>query len=162
MESSVSGAQITVNGRSDAGWKTPKIFSLPPGTYVVSVSGRGYEPWTRRVRVDEGAERYLQADLESEDGGIFTVDTTPPGMQVFIDGKPFGPSRVETILRSGWHVCEVIPGPGAQGLVSKFHLNPGQAVTRRIRMGGAAASAQGDAPLRQVTNSAGNPQGGTP
>ena len=75
------------------------------------------------------------AEIEDHDGGIFTVDTDPPGMQVFIDGKPYGPSRVETVLRPGWHVCEVIPGPGLRALVSRFHLNPGEALTRRIRMG---------------------------
>jgi len=74
------------------------------------------------------------AELENHDGGIFIVDTDPPGMQVFIDGKPFGPSGVETVLRAGWHVCEVIPGPGLQPLVRKFHLGPGEALTRKIRL----------------------------
>ena len=160
VESSVSGARITVNGRSDPSWKTPKLFSFVPGTYIVSVARQGYEPWTQRVRVDEGAEKYVRAELQSDEGGIFTVDTTPAGMQVIIDGKSFGPSRVETVLRSGWHVCEVIPVPGAQGLVSRFHLDPGQAVTRKIRMGSTVVSEQNTPRLGRATGPAAVPPGG--
>ncbi|MGO8792268.1 MAG: AAA family ATPase [Terriglobia bacterium] len=164
VESSVSGARITVNGDSNPKWITPRLFSLAPGTYVVSVSQQGYEPWTRRVHVEEGRERYLVADLEDREGGIFTVETDPPGMQVFIDGKAFGPSRVETVLSSGWHVCEVIPGPGLQPMVKKFHLKPGDALTRRIRLNSPSGSTRNDMQLpgTNVTTLAAAPQGGTP
>ena len=88
VESNVSGAHITIDGENNPKWITPRLFSLAPGTYVVSVSRRAYEPWTRRVHVDEGREQYISAEIVNhDDGGIFTVDTDPPGMQVFIDGK---------------------------------------------------------------------------
>ena len=99
------------------------------------------------------------AELESPDGGFFTVDTSPAGMQVFIDGTAFGPSRIETVLQAGWHVCEVIPGPGLQPLVRKFHLGPGESVTRRIRMTSPEASLINDV---QRPNPAAEPQRGTP
>ena len=140
VESNISGARITINGKSNPKWITPRLFSLASGTYVVSVSRGAYMTWTRRVHVDDGREQWIMADLENQEGGIFTVDTDPSGMQVFIDGKPFGPSRVETVLRPGWHVCEVIPAPGLPPLVRKFHLSPGEALTRRIRVGSPAAS----------------------
>ena len=92
------------------------------------------------------------------------MDTDPPGMQVFIDGKAFGPSRVETVLHPGWHVCEVIPGPGLKALVSRFHMQPGAALTRRIRMETPAAPSGNDAQHRG-SNAAGltaDPMGGTP
>jgi hypothetical protein len=116
------------------------------------------------VYVEEGRERYLVADLEDREGGIFTVETDPPGMQVFIDGKAFGPSRVETVLRAGWHVCEVIPGPGLQPMVKRFHLKPGDALTRRIRLNSPSGSTRNDMQLpgTNVTTLAAAPQGGTP
>jgi hypothetical protein len=164
VESSISGARITINGKSDPKWITPRLFSLPSGTYVVSVSQGAYMVWTRRVHVDEGREQWLTAELEDQENGIFTVDTDPPGMQVFIDGKAFGPSRVDTVLRTGWHVCEVIPMPGRQPLVSRFHLGPGEAITRRIRMGPPAASLGNNTrhPGSNAVSLAAGPRGGTP
>jgi hypothetical protein len=90
--------------------------------------------WTKHVRLDERGEKWIMADLENSEDGIFTVDTDPPGMQVFIDGRAVGLSRVETMLHPGWHVCTVIPGPGLRPLLARFHLQPGEALTRRVRM----------------------------
>jgi general secretion pathway protein A len=164
VESNVSGAQISIDGENDPKWITPRIFSLAPGTHLVSVSRPGYDPWARRVRVDEGREEYVLAEIVNHDGGIFTVDTEPPGMQVFIDGQAYGPSRVEAVLRSGWHVCEVIPGPGLRTLVSKFHLNPGEALTRRIRMSTPVHSSKNDVRYKEKDTSplAAGLQGGNP
>ena len=136
VQSSESGASISINGRSHPTWVTPHLFSLVAGSYIISVSKGGYLIWTKRLHVDEGQEKWAMADLVSSDpeGGIFTVDTEPAGMQVFIDGKPYGASRMETVLRAGWHVCAVIPGNGLQPLVRQFHLNSGEALTRRIRL----------------------------
>jgi general secretion pathway protein A len=140
VESSESGAQITVNGKSNSKWVTPHIFYVASGTYVVSVSRSNFRMWASRVHVDDGQEKMLMATLEDDGTGFFIVDTLPTGMQVFIDGKAFGPSRVETVLRAGWHTCEVIPGPGLQPLVRKFHLGAGESITRRIRMNSPEAS----------------------
>lgn len=140
VESSESGAQVTINGKSNPKWVTPHIFYVASGTYVVSVSKSERKTWTDRVHVGEGQEKMLVARLEDDGTGFFIVDTHPAGMQVFIDGRAFGPSRVETVLQAGWHTCEVIPGPGLQPLVRKFHLAPGESITRRIRMNSPEAS----------------------
>jgi type II secretory pathway predicted ATPase ExeA len=142
VQSSVSGARISIDGRSQSRWVTPHLFSLAAGTYAVSVSKAGYVPWTRRLKVDEGQKNWTMADLKSFDqgGGIFTVDTEPAGMQVFIDGKSYGASRVETVLSAGWHECSVVPGHRLQTLTHRFHLDPGETLTRRIRLRSASPS----------------------
>ena len=61
------------------------------------------------------------------------METEPSGMQVFIDGRPYGASRVVTVLQAGWHICEVVPPAGIKPLVGKFHLDPGEALTRRTQ-----------------------------
>ena len=162
VESSVSGAHISIDGESNPKWVTPRAFHLAPGTYIVSVSRPGYDSWTKRIRVDEGREYYVSAELSDHDGGIFTVDTEPAGMAVFIDGKAYGPSRVETVLSPGWHVCSVVPGPGLQAIVSRFHLDPGQAVTRKVRMSTPAGSSKHDATRsgKRNNNFGSSPQGG--
>jgi hypothetical protein len=167
VESSVSGAHISIDGENNPKWLTPRIFNLAPGTYMVSVFRPGYGSWNRHIRVDEGKEYYVSAELVdmNQDGGIFTVDTDPPGMQVFIDGKPYGPSRVDTVLAAGWHVCAVIPAAGLQPVVSKFHLKPGEAVTRRVKLGPPTAGSSENNPLdrgKHLTTLAAVPEGGLP
>lgn len=133
VQSSVSGARISLNGRSDPKWVTPHLFSLPAGTYIVSVSDGGYKTSTRRLHVDEGREEWVTIGLRPDQGtGVFIVDTNPPGMPVFIDGRRYGVSHMETVLNSGWHVCEVFPGQGYSPLRSQFHLSRGEILTKRL------------------------------
>jgi len=135
VESSASGAHISINGQSSLEWVTPHLFSLVRGVYNIKVIKSGYKPWTQQVRVDGSPEKWLVATLTAYgEGGIFTVETDPPGMPVYVDGKPYGVSRVETELPAGWHVCEVVTGPGNPPLVTRFHLDSGEALTRRIRV----------------------------
>ena len=141
VQSSQRGARITINGRDDPKWVTPHMFSLVGGTYIVSVSMQGYSGWSQRVHVDGGRDKWLVAELTSDGTGIFTVETEPPGMQVRIDGRPYGASRVVTVLQAGWHTCEVIPPAGIKPLVGRFHLDPGEALTKRIQVKTSSASA---------------------
>lgn len=141
VQSKVRGATISLNGHTKPDWVTPHLFTLTAGTYILSVSKVGYSTWTGRVHVDEKRENWVSADLEYEQGdGILIVDTDPTGMQVFVDGKPYGVSNMETLLRPGWHVCEIVPGEGLQPVKRQFHLDPGEAVTRRIRLASAATT----------------------
>ncbi len=134
VQSSQRGARITINGRDDPTWVSPHMFSLVAGTYIVSVSMQGYSAWTQRVHVDEGRNEWLQAQLTSDETGVFAVVTEPPGMQVFIDGRSYGVSRVVTVLPAGWHTCEVIPPAGIKHVVGRFHLDPGEALTKKIQV----------------------------
>ena len=147
VQSSVRGARITVNGRDDPNWVTPHLFSLVAGTYLVSVAMQGYSTWTQRVHVDEGRNMWLQAQLANNETGVFTVVTEPPGMKVAVDGRAYGASPVSTVLRAGWHTCEVIPPPDIKPLVGRFHLDPGEALTKRIRIKPSTASS---GPISQV------------
>lgn len=140
VQSKVRGATIRLNGRSEPDWATPHLFSLAAGTYILSVSKGGYSTWTSRVHVDEKHETWVTADFDYQQGdGVLIVDTDPTGMQVFIDGKPYGVSHLETLLHPGWHVCAIIPGQGLKPVMRQFHLDPGEALTRRIRVVSAAA-----------------------
>lgn len=147
VQCGVSGARISLNGRSDTHWVTPHLFSLVPGAYTVSISKNGYLNWTRRVQVEAGKKDWVLAELADEGTGILTVETEPSGMQVFIDGRPYGVSRVDTVLGAGWHTWEVIPPSGAKPVVGKFHLAAGEALTKRIR-------------VRMITAAAGSAQTG--
>ena len=140
VQSTVRGARISINGRDDPKWVTPHMFSLVGGTYIVSVAMPGYSGWSQRVHVDEGRDKWLVADLSSDETGVLTVETEPTGMQVRIDGRSYGASRVVAVLPAGWHTCEVIPPAGIKPLVDKIHLDPGEALTKRIQVRSANAA----------------------
>ncbi len=130
--SDISGARVSIDGRSDAGWKTPHVFSLKPGTYAVSVSRADGAAWTTTVQVEAGKNRWITAELADRDPALLTVDTVPPGMQVVIDGKAYGPSRVDAVLAAGPHEIQVLLGPGLPPFTEKFRLTPGEALTKRF------------------------------
>jgi hypothetical protein len=132
IQSNIPGSAITVNGRSGPGWYTPRIFNLPAGTYRISVSQDGYSTWFRDVQVTPGNEKWINANLHPPQG-VIVIDTDPPGMQVFIDGRSYGPSEVEASLNPGSHTYRVIPPGGRQPLEGRFVLKPGDIVTRKIR-----------------------------
>jgi len=131
IESNINAGQITINGKTNPDWQTPHIFSLPLGTYRVSVTKPGYATWFQDVQVTNGSEKWIVAQL-SLPRGVIVIDTEPPGMQVFIDGKSYGPSEVETALSVGTHSYEVIPPAGRQPISGSFVLNPGDILTRKI------------------------------
>jgi type II secretory pathway predicted ATPase ExeA len=133
IESNSTGSQITINGETQPHWQTPHIFSLPLGTYRISVSKPGYATWYRDVQVTEGSKEWVMADLVLP-RGVIVIDTEPQGMQVFIDGKPYGPSEVETALSAGTHSYQVIPPAGHQPISGTFVLKPGDILTRKISM----------------------------
>jgi hypothetical protein len=75
------------------------------------------------------------ADLKYDEGkGIFIVETDPEGLQVFIDGKPYGASRVATTLPPGWHDYKVELGQGMAPFFGHFHLKAGEALTRKVHV----------------------------
>ncbi len=157
VESSESGAQISLNGRADPHWITLHLFKLVDGTYDVPISKGGHVNWSRRVHVAAGREQWMMADLQSQVArGLLIVDTEPSGMEVFIDGKPYGHSRVEAVLSAGWHVCEVVPGQGLRPISGRFHLEAGSAVTKKIRITSAPATGARTEP----NNTTGGPPGG--
>jgi type II secretory pathway predicted ATPase ExeA len=154
IESNVRGGAITINGETDPAWRTPHMFDLPQGVYRISVSQEGFTTWYRVVRVTPGHKHWLTADLHMP-RGVIVIDTEPPGMQVFIDGKAYGPSEVEASLDAGSHEFKVVPPGGKRPLEGSFVLKPGDVVTRRIRWSSPAGQ-----PTAINKTETGKPQGG--
>jgi type II secretory pathway predicted ATPase ExeA len=154
IESNVSGSAITINGRNEPEWTTPHMFDLPQGTYRISVSQDGYSTWFKRVKVTAGNKKWVTADLILP-RGVFVIDTEPPGMQVFIDGKAYGPSEVEATLNAGTHTYKVVPPKGGRPLEGSFFLKPGDILTRKIQWVGSTSQSsdyvkQGSGQLRNT------------
>lgn len=132
VESNIQGGSITINGESKPGWVTPHIFDLAPGVYRISVTQEGYSTWYRVVRVTTGHKQWVTADLHPP-RGVVVIDTEPAGLQVYIDGKAYGPSEVEAALSAGEHQFKVVPPGGRRPFEGSFVLKPGDVLTRKVR-----------------------------
>jgi len=64
-------------------------FLLRPGNYTVRASAEGYHPLETPVSVDERDSQTLQLELKLLPG-LVSIDSTPPGASVQIDGVDVG------------------------------------------------------------------------
>ena len=88
IDSSPQGAQLQVDGKSDASWVTPfNLTNLSPGKHIISASKSGYSSEIRSVDVAAGSKSSLTLHL-SPVNALMVVNSTPPGADVIVDGKP--------------------------------------------------------------------------
>jgi type II secretory pathway predicted ATPase ExeA len=103
VATNVPGATITLDGQSDPHWTTPHLFTkLSPGAHSIVVSKQGYNEAQRSVTVEAGREASLSVTLASARGEI-DISTRPPGAEVLIDGKSYGPGPVQADVDAGEH-----------------------------------------------------------
>lgn len=90
MDSTPQGAQVQVDGRSDAGWVTPFTLSgLTPGQHTVSVLKSGYTSETRSIEVSSGSKSFLTVHLNAMVATL-SVASQPAGATIIVDGKDTG------------------------------------------------------------------------
>jgi eukaryotic-like serine/threonine-protein kinase len=90
IDSTPQGAQFQVDGKSDPSWITPfSLINLAPGKHIISISKAGYSSDIRSVEVASGSKSSLVLHL-SAINALIAVNSTPPGAEVIIDGKPTG------------------------------------------------------------------------
>lgn len=108
VSSEPAGAQVVVSGPTSASGTTPfTAAGLEPGNYSVKLSKAGYAPLTRSVRLMGGRATAVGANLKAEVGNL-AVNSTPPGAEIFLDGKNTGKVTPATFpLASGEHKVEV-------------------------------------------------------
>jgi serine/threonine protein kinase len=88
IDSSPQGAQFQVDGKSDPSWVTPfNVTGLGPGKHIISASKSGYSSEIRSVDVAAGSKTSLALHL-SPVNALMVVNSTPPGADVMLDGKP--------------------------------------------------------------------------
>jgi general secretion pathway protein A len=129
VASNVPGAAITVDGRSDPNWTTPHLFAnLSPGAHSIVVSKQGYNEAQQRVTVEAGREASVSVTLAPPRGEI-DISTRPPGAEVLIDGKSYGPGPVKAEVDAGEHTF-LVRQAGRDPVEGKLVVQ-GQAVVQR-------------------------------
>ena len=85
-----AGAQITVDGRSDAAWMSPyDLAGLAPGQHTVTVSKAGYGTETRTIEVASASKSVLVVQLAAL-AAQASILSDPPGAAIILDGKDTG------------------------------------------------------------------------
>jgi hypothetical protein len=133
VNSNVPGAKFTIDGVSDPGWVTPSTVSQPPGSHRVVISKDGYGEYEQTVDLEAGRTATINAPLSQAVGEV-VINTTPAGLEVFIDGKSLGPSPAHAVLPVGKHKYTV-KRPGWESYEGTVDVHNGAAMSVRVNMG---------------------------
>lgn len=108
VDSAPQGAQVQVDGQTDASWVTPfAMTDLQPGQHSITVSKPGYVTDTRSINVTSGNHATEMVHL-TQLLATLVVKSDPPGASIYIDGKDAGvktPAQVS--VNKGQHVVLV-------------------------------------------------------
>lgn len=128
VNSTPEGAQVHVDGRTDANWVTPyNLSGLAPGQHTVSVTRTGFATETRAVEIASGSKLFLVVQL-APIAAIFSVTSEPAGASIFVDGK--NTSRVtpaQINLEKGSHTV-LVRKQGYLDETTTANAQPGQTV----------------------------------
>ena len=104
IDSSPQGAQFQVDGKNEPSWVTPfNVLGLTPGKHILSASKSGYTSEIRSIDVAAGSKLSLLFHL-SPVNALMVVNSTPPGANVIVDGKPTGRvTPVQFAVEKGSH-----------------------------------------------------------
>jgi serine/threonine protein kinase len=84
------GAQIQIDGRSDAQWVTPRTMTgLTAGEHVFHISKPGYTTMIKTVALNAGDRPIVSVALQ-QIGAILSVTSEPAGAMILVDGKESG------------------------------------------------------------------------
>jgi formylglycine-generating enzyme required for sulfatase activity len=100
-----SDASVSVNGEFRG--RTPLSLRLPPGrTHRVALSKPGYDTATRELSVGADSGRRLEIELAAQYGDI-EVTSTPPSVEIWVDGERVGTTPTTLKLTAVPHVVEL-------------------------------------------------------
>jgi hypothetical protein len=108
VDSTPQGAQVQVDGKTDASYVTPfSLGNLQPGQHSIIVSKAGYSTDTRSVEVTAGNRASLVVHL-TQLMATLVVSSDPAGANVFVDGRDMGKvTPAQFSVDKGQHVVLV-------------------------------------------------------
>jgi hypothetical protein len=108
IDSTPQGAQVQVDGKSDATWVTPfAMTGVQPGQHSVTISKPGYITDTRTVDVT-GGNRSVETVHLTQLLATLVVKSEPAGANIYVDGKDVGAKTPAQVgVNKGQHVVLV-------------------------------------------------------
>jgi hypothetical protein len=128
----------------------------------VVVSKEGYDDYRQSVTIEGGKTSTVNAHLSVGSGEVDVV-TTPPGLEVLIDGQSIGHGPAQATLPAGKHTYSV-SRLGWQPAEGTIMVKSGKINALRVDMGGGAEATTGIIEVRTIPPGAtvtadGNPVG---
>ncbi len=93
-------AVVTVDG--EVRGRAPMTYPLAVGTHTVLVTAQGYAPWEESIELGPGEARAMDVLLEQEPVSV-SIESSPPGARVVVDGIPTGTTPFTGQLIPGIH-----------------------------------------------------------
>jgi hypothetical protein len=130
VDSTPQGAQVQVDGMTDASYVTPfALTNLQPGQHSIIVSKAGYSSDTRTVNVVSGNRATTLVHL-AQLVATLVVKSDPPGANIYVDGRDVGtktPAQVSldkgqhvVLVRRSGYIDETMNGQFALGQTLNF------------------------------------------
>jgi serine/threonine-protein kinase len=87
VESTPQGAQVQIDGKSDANWVTPlTLTNIQAGQHALIISKAGYSGDSRTISVASGNRATAVVHL-AKLMAILVVKSDPPGANIYVDGR---------------------------------------------------------------------------
>jgi len=142
VSSTPDGAQIQLDGQSNASWVTPvALTELPPGQHTITVSKAGYAPETRTVEIASRSKAVLTFQLALLPATL-SVTSDPAGAKVYLDGKDMAkPTPVQIAVDKPGNHTVLVRKDGYLDETTTLNLQAGQSYrfTPSLRPLGATA-----------------------
>lgn len=104
--STPSEAKVYINGEYKG--VTPLSLKLELGTYTIKLTKKDYEDYTTTVTLSTGETKSISATLKPT-YGYLTIDSSPSGAEVYVDGNYAGTTPLESYkLSPGGYEVKII------------------------------------------------------
>lgn len=119
VSSTPDGASIIIDGK-DHGVTPRNISDVIIGHHEVKISKPGHRSEVRYVDIEEGKQKSVDVQLNSEDSVTFTSNR---GVYVWIDGKAIGHSPCKALMSNGVYKVEAREYIYMEGRYARFKKN---------------------------------------
>ncbi|MCK6371688.1 MAG: PEGA domain-containing protein, partial [Gammaproteobacteria bacterium] len=120
LTSEPAGASITVG--NDVLGSTPATVPIVAGATEVELRKDGYKPWRQRLQVTAGQALELPLVRLQETDGLLSVNSTPPGAAVSVDGRYRGVTPIELDIASGRAHEVIVASPGYETVTRQVQV----------------------------------------
>jgi hypothetical protein len=125
IESSTKGAKVFIDGDEVGSIPLGRPIRLMPGQHTVKVTKPGHTQFMEGVTIRRGRRVRLEVELLAI-AGVATLETSPQGARVYLDGKFAGKTPIRgREIKAGKHTVR-IAHIGFYDAIRKFSLQAGK------------------------------------
>ena len=146
VTSDPGGADVYLDGKFQG--VTPTGFFTESGNRRIRVSKQGYEVWERTINVKPYPNRDLEVELSEIRYSYLSLDSTPSGAGVYVDGEYRGKTPTELELRADEDLEVVLRKDGYSTWKREIVLSPnrGRSISVNLLLPGENGAARSRGP----------------